>query len=243
MIALPTLVLPDPRVRLGRRSVSWFHVCGLAGGVAWLAAVGAGAGLRQLSLLPVLVLAPAAVLIFLALAVGTALAVGEGRLTWFHHQLAIVLGSGLLLLVLGRPVLAYLDLVGAGLLAFGAFGRLGCLLVGCCHGRPAHRGVVYGPAHVEAGLGAAYAGVVLVPVQLLEAGACLMLLVGCLLTLGSTAPAGATLALSLVGYAVVRFGLEWLRGDRRPAVAGLSEAQWTALAVIVASVGGGLLLN
>ena len=231
------LLLPTPRLRLGRRSVSWFHVCGLAGGVAAVIVAGIGAGLRNLPLAPILVLAPTAVLIFLALAVGTALAVGEGRLTWFHHQLAIVLGCGLVLLALDRPVLGYLDLVGPGLLAFGAFGRLGCLLVGCCHGRPAHRGVVYGRAHVEAGLGSAYAGVVLVPVQLLEAGACAVLALACLVTLGSGAPAGASLALSLVGYAVVRFGLERLRGDTRPGAAGLSEAQWTALAVTLATLG------
>ena len=236
MMALPTLVLPDPRVRLGRRSVSWFHVCGLAGGVAAVTVAGIGAGLRNLPLTPVLVLAPTAVMVFLALAVGTALVVGEGRLTWFHHQLAIVLGSSLVLLALGRPVLAYLDLVGAGLLAFGAFGRLGCLLVGCCHGRPAQRGVVYGPAHVEAGMGPAYAGVVLVPVQLVEGAACAVLALVCLVTLGSGAPAGTSLAFSLVGYAMARFVMERLRGDTRPRVAGLSEAQWTAVAVTLGTL-------
>jgi prolipoprotein diacylglyceryltransferase len=96
--------------------------------------------------------------------------------------------------------------------------------------------VVYGPAHVDAGLPSTYAGRVLIPVQLLEAGAAAMLVLACLFTLASTAPAGVALTLSLIGYAGARFGLELLRGDLRPRIAGLSEAQWTALAVTVAAL-------
>lgn len=241
------VVLPEPRVRLGRRPVSWFQVCGVAGALAWLGATGLGAVLRDLPWGPLAGLAATAVAVFLLLAVGTALVVGEGRLTWFHHQLAIVAASGLLLMIMERPVLGYLDLVGTGLLAFGACGRVGCLLVGCCHGRPVRSGrlrrlgVVYGPAHVRDGLGPAYAGVALVPVQLLEVVALTALTAGGLVTLGSNAPAGVALSLSLVGYAVARFALEPLRGDRR-LVAGLSEAQWTAVAV-VAAVGAGWALT
>lgn len=231
------LDVPAPRVRLGRRWVSWFQVCGAGGVVAGLAAAVLGAGLRGLPLLPVLVLAGTAGAIFLLLAIGTALVVAEGRLTWFHHQLGIVAGCGLVLAITGRPVLGYLDLVGAGLLAFGVVGRVGCLLVGCCHGRPARHGVVYGPAHVEAGLELRYAGVVLMPVQLLEAVASASLLIACLATLGSTAAPGATLSLSLVGYAAARIGLERLRGDARPTAAGLSEAQWTAWVVALGAIG------
>ena len=88
-------------------------------------------------------------------------------------------------------------------------------------------------------MGPAYAGVVLVPVQLVEGAACAVLALVCLVTLGSGAPAGTSLAFSLVGYAMVRFVMERLRGDTRPRVAGLSEAQWTAVAVTLGTLASG----
>ncbi len=56
------------------------------------------------------------------------------------------------------------------------------------------------------------------------------------------APAGTALTTYLVGYDVVRFGLEFARGDARPYHGGFSQAQWLTLAitvlVAVAEVGG-----
>ncbi len=236
------IAVPEPAVRLGGRTISWFHLCGLAGGLAWLAVVLLGARIRGLPSAPVPMLAGVAVGTFLLLAIGTALVVGEGRLVWFHHQLGIIAASAAALAVAGLPVLDYLDLVGAALLAFGIFGRVGCLLVGCCHGRPARHGVVYGPAHVEAGLGRQYAGVVLVPVQLLEALVLAVLLAGALTAL-AVGPTGGSVALSLAGYAVARFGLDRLRAETPRGRTGLSQAQWTAVAVVAAITGLSLTLS
>jgi hypothetical protein len=231
--------LRAPEVRLGRRRVSWFQVWGVVGVATSLLVALVGAHLRGLSAGPVLVLAVVAVVAFLILAVSTALVVGEGRLTWFHHQLTVLAACAVALHVLGRPELAYLDVVGTALLTFSAVGRLGCLAVGCCHGRPARSGVVYGPAHVAVGFPSAYAGVTLFPVALWEACASGLLSGVAVWILATPAPPGIALTLSLVGYAAARFVLEHLRGDPRPQAGGLSEAQWTATVVATAT----LLLN
>jgi prolipoprotein diacylglyceryltransferase len=162
---------------------------------------------------------------FLAVALTTKVITGEERLTYYHHQLAILGASALFLALTGRPLLAYLDVLAAGIGGFLVCGRVGCYLVGCCHGRPARWGVVYGTDHAGAGLPGAFVGVPLVPVQLIESVA-----VACIvaLTVRPSAP-GAGLVVALVGYGGVRFCLEWLRGDARPSFVGLSEAQWTSV--------------
>lgn len=171
---------------------------------------------------------------FIVLVAATALILGEGRLTWYHHYIAVLSTTGAVIVINDWPVLAYLDVVGTALMAFSALGRVGCLLTGCCHGRPASSGLVYGSAHADAGLSPALIGVPLMPVQLAESLIAAALTSWCLLTLASPAPAGTTLGLSLAGYALARFWLETARGDRRLHAAGLSKAQWTATATAAA---------
>ena len=48
-----------------------------------------------------------------------------------------------LLSLLDAPVLSYLDVTVLSLGLFLAWGRLGCLMAGCCHGRPQNWGVRY----------------------------------------------------------------------------------------------------
>jgi hypothetical protein len=71
-------------------------------------------------------------------------------------------------------------------------------------------------------------------VQLIESIAVAGLVaIGALVILDPDAP-GAAFAWYVEGYAVVRFVLEWVRGDdERRYAAGLSEAQWLSLAVSV----------
>src|SRR5262249_39045487 len=96
------------------------------------------------------------------------------------------------------------------------------------HGRPARRGVVYGPAHVAVGLWARWQGRALVPVQLVEAGASAVLVGAGLLA--SATPGTAALVYGC-GYAVVRFALELVRGDpARPHARGLGGGEWGWLA-------------
>ena len=82
------------------------------------------------------------------------------------------------------------DLVVLLVLAFLAFGRVGCFRVACCHGRPARFGVRYTHAHARLGFPMRWVGRPLVPVQLFEAAASAVLAaVGVVLLVHGAAPA------------------------------------------------------
>jgi len=229
--------LVSVRLRVGGLSISAYRGCGIAG--AMLAATtGLLLARRQgLEWSMMAVLTVASVGIFFALAWGTKLTLGEERLTYYHHQIAILVVSAATLAVLRHPVLAYLDIVMVSLGVFLACGRVGCFLVGCCHGRPGGWGVCYRQEHGAAGFPVYLVGVRLWPVQLLEAlWVAAVVAAGMAMLLGGSA-AGAALAWCVLAYGCGRFALECLRGDpQRPYLAGVSEAQWTSLLLVSALV-------
>ena len=220
-------------LRAGRWDVSAFRAWGWTGFIAAVAVALGVCAQRGQSLAVELVLIATAVATFLALALLTKALTGRETLTYYHHEIAVLAVVAGVAAALGAPVLAHLDATALGLGAFLAFGRIGCLLGGCCHGRPARRGKVYGPVHVQAGFPGYLVGRPLVPVQALEAVAAAALVIGGLVLVPATP--GAAFDLYVTGYAVVRFGLEELRGDPvRRYWHGLSEAQWTSLLVTAA---------
>jgi Prolipoprotein diacylglyceryl transferase len=173
------------------------------------------------------------VLTFLALALEAMRRTGRESLTYYHHEIAILgVAAGFTALV-GAPVLAHLDATALGISAFLVLGRLGCLSAGCCHGRVARRGVRYGERHVRAGFPRYLKGLALIPVQAVEAVATAAIVtLGAIVALDPEEP-GRALGFCVSAYAVVRFALEELRGDPlRRYVLGLSEAQWTSLALL-----------
>jgi hypothetical protein len=231
---LDTVVRPHLRV-LGRERSS-FLVCGYTGlGLAVLLA----SGLTLYRGLSLWVLAGAVVTAcatFLALAMATKIVVGEERLIYYHHEIAILSTVTLMLWLTGQPVLAYLDVTLLGVGTFLFAGRVGCFMVGCCHGRPHRFGVCYRAEHADAGFAAPFVGVRLFPIQLVEsAWVFATVAVGAGMLLGG-APAGAALAWFVVVYDVGRFALEFARGDGRPYRGGFSEAQWTSLLLMLVIV-------
>jgi hypothetical protein len=174
---------------------------------------------------------------FCALAMTTKIIVGEESLIYYHQEIAVMVVAAAVLRLLRQPVLPYLDVMILGVGAFLACGRVGCLLVGCCHGRPHVWGVRYREEHAAAGFPPYLLGVRLFPVQLVEA-LCVtgIVVVGVALALGGRAP-GAALGWYAVGYGVMRFCLEFARGDsERRYLLGFSEAQWTSLLLMCAVV-------
>jgi len=164
---------------------------------------------------------------------------GRQALIYYHHVLAFLAVAAVFAAVLGEPVLAYLDVTACGLGLFTAVARVGCLMVGCCHGQPARHGIPYGPEHERYGIPLYLVGVRLMPVQAIEAAGCLLLAIAGSAAVLAGAAAGTALTIFLAGYAALRFALEWLRGDlARPYALGLSEAQWTSLglALVVAAL-------
>lgn len=105
-------------------------------------------------------------------------------------------------------------------------GRLGCFLHGCCYG-----------AVTESPWAVAMHGAMRHPVQLVEAGADLAL-AGVLWGLRRRAwPAGHLFRRYLVGYAVIRFCCEFLRGDPSRHLGPLTAVQVVCLVAAVGFTG------
>jgi phosphatidylglycerol:prolipoprotein diacylglycerol transferase len=120
------------------------------------------------------------------------------------------------------------------------FGRLGCFLAGCCHGRPAGGGpltAVFTDPMCE--VPRAFLGVPLYPVQLYESAGNFLIFGGLvwLSRRGKALPGGMVFIAYVFAYAVLRFLAEFLRGDDRGgAWRGLSPAQAAALVAAAAAV-------
>lgn len=110
-----------------------------------------------------------------------------------------------------------------------AFGRLGCLAEGCCYGCPYD-----GPGHIVfQNSDIAPNGVPLFPSQPLEA-ICNMLLFGALLLYGRRVrPTGRVTGIYLLSYAIIRFVLEFWRGDdARGLFLGISTSQLISILLV-----------
>ncbi len=149
-----------------------------------------------------------------------------------------VIGAVLAIMLLARrenaPLWDLGDFAVSALPLGHAFGRVGCFLNGCCHGVPGKPGGCGVPPAADSAAFDLYGSQAVLPVQLFEAGANL-LLYGVLLSLWfrpRRPRPGTGVALYAAGYGAVRFGLEFLRGDERLVWAGLSLAQWISLVLI-----------
>jgi hypothetical protein len=155
------------------------------------------------------------------------------RIVFYQTAVAAVVATALVAFAARGRVARMTDVVVLGIGVFLCFGRIGCFSVACCHGVPARFGVIYGLDHARAGFWARWAGRRLWPTQLVECATSLVLVVAGL-AVGWDRP-GIPALIYVVGYAVVRFALELVRGDStRPYMLGLSEAQWTALGTLIA---------
>lgn len=230
MNGLNALLDQLPRTRFGRatREVPAFRTCGIAGFyVAVVVALG-GSVLAGLSPLVMAVVALACALSFFVYVYVRRWITGRETLELIDQVWFAELCAAGTLWLLGAPVLLYLDVMAVALCPFLAAGRIGCTLVGCCHGRPSSLGITYGEEHARDGFPAHLVGIRLFPVPALEALGLLLIGAAGLLALPFASP-GRVLAWFLIAYGVLRFGLEGLRGDRRPHWLGLSKPRWMAL--------------
>lgn len=153
----------------------------------------------------------------------------SGGLVFYGGLAGAVIGAALSARYFSLRLRDYLPVFVPAFPLVHAVGRLGCFAVGCCHGVEAEWGIAF------AGSPIAPNGVKLVPVQLLEAGAEVLI---CLLLLwyaGRRVSGPRLLGLYLLTYAPVRFVLEFFRGDvERGFLWGLSTSQWISLLVLLA---------
>jgi hypothetical protein len=219
-----------PSVRVSHMSWPAFRVCGCIGLALAILMALALIVYRNLAPWVMAVLVVSAVVTFLTLVMATKIITGEERIIYYHHEIAVVIVAALLLKLLGQPVLPYLDVTTLGIGAFLVCGRIGCLMVGCCHGRPHRWGVCYRKEHADAGFTPYFVGVRLFPVQAVES-----LWVFCIAVAGvsfvlSGHPPGTALAWYVVTYDLGRFCFEFLRGDPdRSYLWGFSQPQWISL--------------
>jgi hypothetical protein len=215
-----------PRPRLGRWST--YTVLGFAG-YACASVFGALLAVRwELTLGERLVALLVPPLAFLAVVTVASAVRGREWIVFYQVAAGVVAAVVLGAVAIGARVGLVADVAVLGVGVFLVAGRIGCHHVACCHGRPARRGVTYGPAHAAIGFWRAWVGRPLFPVQLVESAASLLLVAGALAA--SLPPGGAAVAYA-TGYAAIRFALELVRGDPvRPVGLGVSEAQWWSVA-------------
>jgi hypothetical protein len=235
---LERLLRPTLVVRGRRRSA--FRLCGLVGLAAALAVCAALLAARGIALWALPLLGATGIATFLGLALAVKILSGRESLTYYHHEVAILASCAVAARAAGLPVLASLDAVVLGVGAFLACGRVGCLLAGCCHGRPSRSGVRYGAAHAAAGFPAELVGVRLAPVQAVEAVVAATITAAGVAAVAAGARPGVALLVYVSAYGVARFVLEEWRGDAgRRRLLGFSEAQWTSLGLTaLAAVSG-----
>jgi hypothetical protein len=230
--------LVHPHVWLFGRQRPRFLVLGWSGYLLALLLTQGLAARRGLSGGDLLLVSLCAAATFFGQAMLVKVWLGQERLVYYHQLLAVLAVSAGLLSLLRQPVLPYLDLTLMGVGTMLAVGRLGCLMAGCCHGRPSDWGVCYKQEYLAAGFPSHFVGVRLFPLQAIEAGwVGLAVLVGSLRLLAGAVP-GEALAFYLLAYAAGRFIFEFLRGDPdRCYRLGFSEAQWTSLLIALFVLG------
>lgn len=124
------------------------------------------------------------------------------------------------------------------------FGRLGCLLAGCCFGSPTDSAFALDfPARSPAAAAQVKEGIlatirqVPMPVhatQVYESVGSLLVAAVCLFWVHGRKRYDGQVFVAFLGlYAALRFGLEFLRADDRGAAAGLSTSQLIGLALVV----------
>ena len=112
-----------------------------------------------------------------------------------------------------------------------AFGRIGCFMGGCCYGIEYHgKFAIHFPDNEFV---SDLSAVPRFPVQLLEALINFILFIVLILIARKISKRYSMFGLYLICYAIIRFSLEFLRGDvERGIVLGVSTSQWISLLLL-----------
>jgi phosphatidylglycerol:prolipoprotein diacylglycerol transferase len=136
------------------------------------------------------------------------------------------------------PVWSVTDTFAPAIALGHAVGRMGCLLAGCCYGRPTSVAwaITFHNEYAAQNVGTPL-GIPLHPTQLYDAGAELAILVILLAFERRGRPfAGRTFWAYLLLYGVSRFVIEFYRGDPRGMIGTLSTSQFVSVLLVPLSV-------
>ena len=157
-----------------------------------------------------------------------------GGLVFYGGLIGSVLGAFVGSLIAKADLRDYLDAAVPAVPLGHAFGRVGCFLAGCCYGRPTDSsiGVIYTQS-----IGGAPTGIRLLPIQLFEAGADILIFIILMIVSHKAKSKYTTTFLYFIMYGTVRFILEFFRYDSIRGIAGgLSTSQWISLGLIFFSL-------
>jgi len=141
-----------------------------------------------------------------------------------------------------ESILGMSDLLSAVVPLGHAFGRVGCFFYGCCYGRDSDAWcAVTFPAGSPSWYEHGQRLVSVLPTQLFEAVA-LLVLFAVLMAIWRIPERrrGLVTGVYMIGYAAIRFGMEYLRGDPRAAVGPFSISQ--TISIGLACVGAAFIL-
>ena len=139
-------------------------------------------------------------------------------------------------------ILALLDILGPAMALAHAFGRVSCFMQGCCFGKPAPNGFPFAvcfPAESPAAyrypslLPGTSGSVPVYPVQLFESAGNILMCIILLLLLRKRKYAGTIGGIYLVLYGLMRFLIEFMRGDHTDSILGLTPSQFIAVAIAI----------
>lgn len=166
----------------------------------------------------------------------------------FYGGLLLAIPGGLWLCKRdGFPRWKAAEVGGLGIALGLVFGRMGCLLAGCCFGQLTHGPLglsfpAYSPAsdsQAKAGLlaKASLESLPVLPTQVMESAACLAIVAFCTIwVLPRKRYHGESFTAFLGLYAVARFALEFFRDDDRGALLWFSTSQWIGVGILVVAL-------
>ena len=115
---------------------------------------------------------------------------------------------------------------------FHSIGRIGCLFAGCCYGIEYHGFGSINFYNTEL----APIGVPLFPIQIVESICNLIIFIIILVTCKKFKGTYKTMALYAILYSIVRFILEFYRGDATRGIILLSTSQWISIAFFILGI-------
>jgi phosphatidylglycerol:prolipoprotein diacylglycerol transferase len=141
------------------------------------------------------------------------LKIWQGGITWYGGVMGGVLAVVFLSWRNKMSCWIFADIVAPGVSIGHAFGRLGCLMAGCCHGLPTPAGAWYGITFPEGVGSLAPMGMALYPTQPLESIAEIAIFLFLVWRGRHQQFSGQIVSLYIMIYAAMRFLMEYIRGD------------------------------
>ena len=155
----------------------------------------------------------------------------QSGLVFYGGFIGIIAFIGIYCKAAKTNFLNYIDLMLPILPIVHAFGRIGCFMTGCCWGMQCEGGIIYNNSLFAPN------GVPLLPIQLIESACLVILFVFMVVYQKRQKNKYGTIAFYMIGYGIIRFVLEFFRGDDLRGIFGqLSTSQWVSIVIIVLAI-------